>query len=141
MNDFDFEGVFNEDYLYFYEQILTPERTAEDVERFVELLELSRGQRSSTVRAVTAASRTRSRSAASVSPASTRATSSSSVRVRTPTRAASRSTTRRATCAVSRGSDRFDALVNWFTSFGYFSDAQNKAVLREFHGALKPGGR
>jgi len=31
--------------------------------------------------------------------------------------------------------------VNWFTSFGYFSDDENKAVLREFHDALRPGGR
>ena len=37
--------------------------------------------------------------------------------------------------------DRFDGLVNWFTSFGYFSDEQNKAVLRQFHDALSPGGR
>jgi SAM-dependent methyltransferase len=37
--------------------------------------------------------------------------------------------------------DRFDALVNWFTSFGYFSDNQNKAVLAQFHDALKPGGK
>lgn len=37
--------------------------------------------------------------------------------------------------------DRFDAVVNWFASFGYFSDEQNKAVLRQFHDALRPGGR
>ncbi|MFL6043373.1 MAG: class I SAM-dependent methyltransferase, partial [Gaiellales bacterium] len=43
MNEFDFEGVFNDDYLHFYEQILTPERTAEDVEKIVELLELQAG--------------------------------------------------------------------------------------------------
>jgi SAM-dependent methyltransferase len=37
--------------------------------------------------------------------------------------------------------DRFDGLVNWFTSFGYFSDEQNRAVLCQFHDALRPGGR
>ena len=37
--------------------------------------------------------------------------------------------------------ERFDGLLNWFTSFGYFSDEENKAVLRGFHDALKPGGR
>ena len=36
--------------------------------------------------------------------------------------------------------DRFDGLVNWFTSFGYFSDEQNKAVLRQFHDALRRAG-
>ena len=65
MSEFDFEGVFNEDYLYFYEGILDAERTREDVEKIVELLELApTARRSSTAPAGTAASRTRSRSAA-----------------------------------------------------------------------------
>ena len=42
MSDFDFEGVFDEDYLYFYEQILA-ERTPEDVEQVLELLQLDPG--------------------------------------------------------------------------------------------------
>ena len=37
--------------------------------------------------------------------------------------------------------ERFDGLVNWFTSFGYFSDEENKAVLRGFHDALRHEGR
>jgi SAM-dependent methyltransferase len=37
--------------------------------------------------------------------------------------------------------ERFDVVVNWFTSFGYFSDEQNREVLRQARGALKPGGR
>lgn len=37
---------------------------------------------------------------------------------------------------------RFDAVVNLFTSFGYFStDAKNGAVMRGLVSALKPGGR
>ncbi len=35
----------------------------------------------------------------------------------------------------------FDAVVCWFTSFGYFDDAGNMAVLAEFARVLKPGGR
>jgi SAM-dependent methyltransferase len=35
---------------------------------------------------------------------------------------------------------RFDAVVNWFTSFGYFDDEGNRRVLEGFHRALKPGG-
>lgn len=37
--------------------------------------------------------------------------------------------------------DEFDAVVNLYTSFGYFTRAQNEAVLRRMARALKPGGR
>jgi SAM-dependent methyltransferase len=35
---------------------------------------------------------------------------------------------------------RFDAAINWFTSFGYFDEAGNRRVLEGFRRALKPGG-
>ena len=35
----------------------------------------------------------------------------------------------------------FPAVVNWFGSFGYFSDAENLDVLRRFARAVRPGGR
>ena len=35
----------------------------------------------------------------------------------------------------------FDAVINWFTSFGYFSDEDNLAFLKKAHAALKPGGK
>jgi SAM-dependent methyltransferase len=35
---------------------------------------------------------------------------------------------------------RFDALVNWFSSFGYFDDETNRRVLEGFARALRPGG-
>jgi SAM-dependent methyltransferase len=35
----------------------------------------------------------------------------------------------------------FDCVVNWFTSFGYFDASTNRAVLRAFRRALRPGGR
>jgi len=35
----------------------------------------------------------------------------------------------------------FDAVVNLYTSFGYFTPAQNEAVLRRMARALRPGGR
>jgi SAM-dependent methyltransferase len=37
--------------------------------------------------------------------------------------------------------ERFDAVVNWFTSFGYFDDAGNAAWLAAARRTLKPGGR
>lgn len=38
-------------------------------------------------------------------------------------------------------SERFDRILNWFTAFGYFNDAGNRQVLREAQRALKPGGK
>ncbi|CAM00980.1 methyltransferase family protein [Saccharopolyspora erythraea NRRL 2338] len=35
----------------------------------------------------------------------------------------------------------FDAIVNWFTAFGYFDDAGNRRVLDQARQALRPGGR
>jgi SAM-dependent methyltransferase len=35
---------------------------------------------------------------------------------------------------------RFDAAINWFSSFGYFDDEGNRRVLEGFRRALKPGG-
>jgi len=37
--------------------------------------------------------------------------------------------------------ERFDAVVNWFTSFGYFDDEGNRAWLETARRTLKPGGR
>ncbi len=36
---------------------------------------------------------------------------------------------------------RFDALICWQGSFGYFDDEQNLQLLRAMHEALRPGGR
>jgi SAM-dependent methyltransferase len=35
---------------------------------------------------------------------------------------------------------RFDAVINWFTSFGYFDDDTNRELLAGFRRALRPGG-
>src|SRR5690606_23672422 len=34
----------------------------------------------------------------------------------------------------------FDAVICWFTSFGYFDDHDNRRVLAEFFRVLRPGG-
>lgn len=37
--------------------------------------------------------------------------------------------------------EKFDAVVNLFTSFGFFDDLENQKVISEFSRVLKPGGR
>jgi ubiquinone/menaquinone biosynthesis C-methylase UbiE len=36
---------------------------------------------------------------------------------------------------------RFERVISWFTSFGYFDDIDNQKVLSETHRVLRPGGR
>jgi ubiquinone/menaquinone biosynthesis C-methylase UbiE len=36
---------------------------------------------------------------------------------------------------------RFERVISWFTSFGYFSDDDNQTVLAEAHRVLRPAGR
>src|SRR5262245_49189621 len=38
-------------------------------------------------------------------------------------------------------SEHFDRILSWFTAFGYFDDEGNRQVLREAQRALKPGGK
>jgi ubiquinone/menaquinone biosynthesis C-methylase UbiE len=141
MNEFDFEGVFNADYLHFYEGILTPERTEEDVETIVELLDLEAGAE------ILDCPCGHGRIANALAERGFRVTGIDASEFFLE-RARADAAERGVEVEYVRGDmrdlpwrDRFNALVNWFTSFGYFSDEQNKAVLREFRDVLKPGGK
>jgi SAM-dependent methyltransferase len=46
----------------------------------------------------------------------------------------------RATCALP-WRDRFDAALIWYTTFGYFDEADNERVLLQVAEALRPRGR
>jgi 2-polyprenyl-3-methyl-5-hydroxy-6-metoxy-1,4-benzoquinol methylase len=141
MNEFDFEGVFNEDYLYFYEGILNAERTREDVEKILELLEPTAGA------AILDCPCGHGRIANSLAERGFRVTGIDASEFFLE-RARADAAERGVEVEYVEGDMRqlpwreeFDALVNWFTSFGYFSDDQNKAVLKQFHDVLKPSGK
>jgi SAM-dependent methyltransferase len=141
VSEFDFEGVFNEDYLYFYEKILTPEQTEENVETIVELLDLSPGAE------ILDCPCGHGRIANALAERGFRVTGLDASEFFLE-RARADASARGVDVEYVQGDmralpwrDRFDALVNWFTSFGYFSDDQNKEVLTQFHDALKPGGK
>lgn len=139
MSDFDVAGVFDEDYLYFYEPVLTPERTAAEVEQIAELL----GPRDDVLDCPCG----HGRIANALADRGYRVTGIDQSelfleRARADARA----------CGVEveyvhgdmralQWRERFDGLVNWFTSYGYFDDETNRTVLRGFHDAMRPGGR
>ena len=140
MSEFDFEGVFDEDYLYFYETFLD-ERTPEEVGRIIDLFELEPGAE------ILDCPCGHGRIANPLAERGYRVTGLDSTELFLD-RAREDASARGVEVEYVHGDmrelpwrDRFDGLLNWFTSFGYFSDEENKAVLRQFHDALKPGGR
>jgi SAM-dependent methyltransferase len=138
---FDVEETFDEDYLYFYEEILVPERTELGVDLIWRLLELEPGME------VLDLACGHGRIANRLAERGCRVTGLDVTPLFLDI-------ARRD--AAERGvdvdyvegdmrslpwSDRFDRVVSWFTSFGYFDDPGNRRVLAEAHRALKPGGR
>ena len=140
MSEFEFEGVFDEDYLYFYETFLD-ERTPQEVDHIVELFELEPGAE------ILDCPCGHGRISNPLAERGFRVTGLDATEVFIE-RAREDAAKRGVEVEYVHGDmrelpwrDRFDGLLNWFTSFGYFSDEENKAVLRGFHHALKPGGR
>jgi SAM-dependent methyltransferase len=140
MNEFEFEGVFDEDYLYFYETFLN-EHTPEEVERIVELFELEPGTE------ILDCPCGHGRIANPLAEQGFRVTGLDATELFLD-RAREDAAERGVEVEYVHGDmrdlpwrERFDGLLNWFTSFGYFADEENKRVLHQFHDALKPGGR
>jgi SAM-dependent methyltransferase len=138
---FDVEQIFDEDYLYFYEAFLSDERTDAEVELLWRLLELE--PETEVLDAPCGHGRISNRLAAR------------GARV-TGLDAMSLFLDLARRDAAERGVDvdyvegdlrslpwdsRFDVVLNWFTSFGYFGDDDNRRVLLEAWKALRPGGR
>ena len=136
----DREAAFDDDYLYFYEELLTPERTAGEVKLIWKLLELEPGLELLDLACG------HGRIANPLAERGVRVTGLDATPLFLELARAD---------AGERGvevdyvegdmrsipwSARFDRVLNWFTSFGYFGDDDNRRVLQEAYEALKPGG-
>jgi SAM-dependent methyltransferase len=139
-SDFPREDAFDDDYLYFYEELLTPERTAAEVELIwkllelepeLELLDLACGH---------------GRIANPLAERGVRVTGLDAT-PRFLELARENAARRGVEVEYVEGdmrsipwSGRFDRVLSWFTSFGYFSDDENRKVIAGAFRALRPGG-
>jgi SAM-dependent methyltransferase len=129
--------LFDDDYLYFYVDVLGDERSDADAEVVARLLSLAPGMRVLDVPCGEGriAGRLAQRGCEVVGLDSNR-------------RFLALAQDRYPDVTFEHGDMRalpyegeFDAVVNWFSSFGYFDAATNDAVLAGFARALRPGGR
>jgi SAM-dependent methyltransferase len=138
---FDFDEVFDEDYLFFYEPLLA-EVTESDVDAIWRLLELQPGME------ILDLACGHGRIANGLADRGARVTGLDATALFLD-RARSDARARGVEVDYVQGDmralpwpkDRFDRVVSWFTSFGYFSDDENRQVLREAHRVLRQGGR
>jgi SAM-dependent methyltransferase len=138
---FDFDEVFDEDYLYFYENVIPDDRSEHEVEVVWRVLELEPG--ADVLDLACGHGRIANRLAAR--GARVTGLDSSTLFLDLARRNAAE---RRVDVEYVEGDmrslpwrDRFDAILIWFTSFGYFRDDENRTVLAEARDALRPGGR
>jgi SAM-dependent methyltransferase len=138
----DREQLFDEDYLYFYEDFLSDEQSDTETELIWRLLELEPGME------VLDLACGHGRIANRLTERGARVTGLDATPLFLERARAD---------AEARGVDvdyvegdmrelpwesRFDRIVNWFTAFGYFDDdEEDRRVLRAAHRALRPGGR
>jgi cyclopropane fatty-acyl-phospholipid synthase-like methyltransferase len=136
----DREQVFDEDYLYFYESYLSDESTDAQVDLIWRLLELEPGME------VLDLACGHGRIANRLAERGARVTGLDATTLFLE-RARADAAARGVDVEYVEGDmrdlpwvERFDRVISWFTSFGYFDDEGNRQVLREAHGALKPDG-
>src|SRR2546426_2721696 len=134
------EEAFDDDYLYFYEELLSAEKTEADVQLVWRLLELEPGLE------VLDLACGHGRIANPLAERGVRVTGLDATPLFLDL-AREDAAARGVEVEYFEGdmrslpwSERFDRVLNWFTSFGYFGDDENRLVLAEAHKALKPGG-
>jgi SAM-dependent methyltransferase len=141
MELFDREEMFGDDYLFFYRGFLDRERTKADVERIVETLDLISGDK------VLDAPCGHGRIANQLAERGLEVTGIDATPefidiAREHASQRDLDVDFRVGDLRALGTDGpFDAVVCWFTSFGYFDDSGNQDVLDEFARVLRPGGK
>lgn len=139
-SEFPREEAFDEDYLYFYAELLTPERTAAEVELVWKLLKLDPGLELLDLACG------HGRIANPLAERGVRVTGLDATPLFLDL-ARNDAAKRGVEVEYVEGDmrslpwiERFDRVLSWFTSFGYFSDEENRRVLLDVYRALKPGG-
>jgi SAM-dependent methyltransferase len=139
-SEFPRDEAFDADYLYFYEELLTPERTAAEVELIWKLLELEPGLELLDLACG------HGRIANPLAEQGVRVTGLDATPLFLELArkdAAGRGVEVEYVEGDMRSlpwTERFDRVLCWFTSFGYFSDDENRQVLGEAFRALRPEG-
>lgn len=133
--------IFGEDYLYFYEPVLTDERSEAEAAVAWRVLELEEG--AEVLDLACGHGRIANRLAAR--GALVTGLDTDRVSLERAGRDAAESgvevTYLEGDMRRLAWHDRFDAALLWFTAFGYFDPANNQAVLEGLCRALRPGGR
>src|SRR5438445_2317465 len=139
--EFETEAVFDDDYLYFYEQLLPDERSDRETEVIWDVAGLTSGAQ--VLDLACGHGRLANRLAA-------RGAQVTGLDVTERFLEVARADAKQRGLSVEyvhgdlrqiRWADTFDVVVNFFTAFGYFDDDQNRGVLAGILRALKPEGR
>ena len=141
MESFDPAGTFNDDYLWFYEPTLTAERNRKEADEIAQTLGLAPG--SSILDAPCGHGRISNLLAVDgFRVTGVDLTDLFLERARADAQGLGIEVDfRHGDLRELPVSGPFDAVVCWFTSFGYFDDDDNRRVLDEFSRVLSPGGR
>ena len=137
MKDFEFESVFGEDYLHFYEEILTDEVSDRQVATIGKLVGVGPGIR--VLDCPCGHGRIANRLARL--GAEVVGVDANERFLEVARQAGTSVDYRLGDMRRLEFDGEFDLLVNVFTSFGYFDDDTDRKVLAGFRRALKPGGR